>query len=110
MIIVKYLLPAIRAKLVKELTETHKLRSKDAAELLGLTRAAVSQYLSSKRGQQGIKLLESSEGAEDLINQMLERIVSGDFHVDEEVDYMCRLCEVLRKEIDLQEIEDYIVK
>lgn len=107
MVIVKYLLPAIRAKLVKELIEEHNFRSKDAAEILGLTQAAVSQYLSSKRGQQGIRLIENSDEAEEVIEEILERIVTGKFHLDEEVDYMCRLCEILKEEVvEFQEIEN----
>jgi len=105
MLIVKYLLPAIRAKLVKELIDKHNFRSKDAAEILGLTQAAVSQYLSSKRGQLGIKLIENSEEAEHVIHEIVEKIVSGEFHVDEEVDCMCRLCEILKDEIiEYQEV------
>jgi len=106
MTIVKYLLPAIRAKLARDLIKKYNFRSKDAAEALGLTQAAVSQYLSSKRGQQGIKLLEQSKEAVKIMNEIIERIVEGNFTIDEEVDYICKLCEVLKNElVNLQEIE-----
>ncbi len=99
MVVVRYILPAIRAKLVKELTESYNFRSKDAADALGLTQAAVSQYLSSKRGRQGLELIESSDEAEEVIKEILEKIVAGRFHVDEEIEYMCKLCEILKEEI-----------
>ncbi|KUJ92400.1 MAG: hypothetical protein XD40_2412, partial [Archaeoglobus fulgidus] len=49
---VKYVLPALRAKVALELID-RGYRVKDVADLLGLTQAAVSQYLKSKRGQRG---------------------------------------------------------
>lgn len=104
--IVKYLLPAIRAKLARDLIEKHNFRTKDAAEALGLTQAAVSQYISSKRGQQGIKLLEQSKEATKVMNELLKKIVDGKFTIDEEIDYVCRLCEILRSKItSLEEIK-----
>jgi hypothetical protein len=98
MMVVRYILPAIRAKLAQELVEKHGFRSKDAAEKLGLTQAAVSQYMSSKRGQQGIEILQKSSGAEKILNELIEKIVDGDFKLDDEVEYLCRICERLRKE------------
>lgn len=44
-----YVIPAIRREMVKELLK-RKASQKQAAKLLGLTEAAVSQYLSGKRG------------------------------------------------------------
>ncbi len=44
-----YVLPAIRADLARELV-SRGLSQKDAAEKLGVTSSAVSQYLSKKRG------------------------------------------------------------
>ena len=98
MVIVRYVLPAIRAKLAKELVERYGFRSKEAAEMLGLTQAAVSQYMNSKRGQQGIKLIESSRNAEAVITELLDKIVNGEFDFNKEVEYLCRICEILRKD------------
>jgi len=44
-----YVIPAIRREMVTELLKK-KVSQKQAAKLLGLTEAAVSQYLSGKRG------------------------------------------------------------
>jgi len=106
MTIVKYLLPAIRAKLAKDLVEKHNFRTKDAAEALGLTQAAVSQYISSKRGRQGIRLLEESKEAVEVINSILDKIINGKFKVEDEVEYICKLCEILRNSLlDVKEIQ-----
>ena len=47
----KYKVPAIKAKLAKELKEK-RLSQKEIALRLGVTEAAVSQYLSGKRAMQ----------------------------------------------------------
>ncbi len=98
MVIVRYVLPAIRAKLARELIERYGYRSKDAAEMLGITQAAVSQYMNSKRGQQGINIIETSKNAEAVIHELVEKIVVGEFNVDQEVEYVCKICEILRKD------------
>ncbi|MFT4344108.1 MAG: transcriptional regulator [Candidatus Woesearchaeota archaeon] len=46
-----YLLPALRKELALCFVTEHKLKQKEAASILGLTEAAVSQYLKSKRGK-----------------------------------------------------------
>lgn len=44
-----YILPAIRKELAKFLIKDFNLKQKEAASLLGLTEAAVSQYVKEKR-------------------------------------------------------------
>jgi uncharacterized protein len=45
-----FLLPGIRRELAIFLTKKHKLRQQEVAIILGITEAAVSQYISKKRG------------------------------------------------------------
>ena len=49
---VRYILPAIRRELARIFIKEHKLSQKEAAKLLGLTEAAVSQYQHSKRAKE----------------------------------------------------------
>ena len=51
---VRYIIPAIRKELAKIFINEHKLNQKDAAKLLGLTEAAISQYKHSKRATEVI--------------------------------------------------------
>jgi len=44
-----YIIPAIRRKLAKILTEEYGLTQEKAANILGVSKAAVCQYLSKKR-------------------------------------------------------------
>ena len=45
-----YLIPALRRELVKIFIKDYNLSQKKSAEILGITGAAISQYLNSKRG------------------------------------------------------------
>lgn len=49
---VRYILPAIRRELASILIKEHKKSQKEAASILGLTEAAVSQYQHSKRAKE----------------------------------------------------------
>lgn len=44
-----YIIPAIRKELSKLLVKVHGLTFEDAGDILGISKAAVSQYLSNKR-------------------------------------------------------------
>ena len=46
----RFILPAIRGELAKTLVNEQELSQKEAAKLLGITEAAISQYLSKRRG------------------------------------------------------------
>lgn len=50
-----YIIPAIRKELAKLLTQKHKLSYEKTGNILGISKAAVSQYLSNKRANK-IKL------------------------------------------------------
>jgi uncharacterized protein len=50
-----YIIPAVRKELAKQLTKKHGLSYEKAGIILGVSKAAVSQYLSNKRANK-IKL------------------------------------------------------
>ncbi|AIG97003.1 putative transcriptional regulator [Archaeoglobus fulgidus DSM 8774] len=104
---VKYVLPALRAKVALELID-RGYRVKDVADLLGLTQAAVSQYLKSKRGQRGLDIIKKSDGAKRIVRELVDDLVAGRITIEDEVDYLCRVCEILREE-GLIEGEGYAV-
>ncbi len=47
-----YLIPALRCELTKIFISEFKLNQKQVSKILGITESAVSQYLSSKRGNE----------------------------------------------------------
>ena len=85
-------LPIIRKELVKSMINNFGLNQKEAAEKMGLTRGAVCQYLSRKRGKMSI--VNSDILSE--INVSAEKIIKhGTIEVSNEI---CRICGILRKQ------------
>ena len=85
-IITWYVLPSIRRKLATVMIDKYGMYQKDAAKFLGVTDAAISQYLSRKRGTVdfdgvGQEEFEASAG----------KIIDGT-PAEEEI---CRLCKFL---------------
>ena len=85
-------LPLIRKELVKSMINNHGINQKEAADVMGITPAAVSQYLSRKRGR--ISIIDVEIITE--IDISAERIInSGPTIVIKEI---CRICKILRKQ------------
>ncbi|HUU76284.1 MAG TPA: helix-turn-helix domain-containing protein [Methanoregulaceae archaeon] len=53
---VRKYLPSMRAEMVYRLVQRDGMSQSDAAKRLGVTRAAISQYISKKRGDSGIEI------------------------------------------------------
>jgi len=84
-------LPIIRKEIVNTMIENFGLTQKEAAEKLGITPSAVSQYKSRKRGKISITnndiLVEIYISAEKIIKH-------GESIVPKEI---CKICKILRK-------------
>ena len=85
-------LPTIRKEIVKSMINTFGLTQKEAAEKIGITPAAVCQYLSRKRSKISVVnndiLIEINISAEKIIKQ-------GESAVNYEI---CRVCKILREQ------------
>ncbi|MFB3114017.1 MAG: transcriptional regulator, partial [Nitrosopumilaceae archaeon] len=59
----KTLIPALRAILAKKLAVDHKIREDEISKMLGVTQAAVSNYIRGTRGDPQLikKLLEEEQ-------------------------------------------------
>jgi len=88
--IVWYILPLIRKEFAKSLIKDRGLTQRKAAEKLGITEAAVSQYVSKKRGDLKVK----DVGLRREIKESTKRIMKGDFLVMK--TETCRICHLLR--------------
>jgi predicted transcriptional regulator len=82
-------LPVIRKEIAESMINNFGLNQKEAAQKLGVTPAAVCQYLSKKRGK--IKIVDPQILNE--INKSAERIIEnkGNLIVPE----TCRICQIL---------------
>ena len=88
-VIMWYILPGIRREITKSLLK-NGLSQREVAKKLGITDAAVSQYLSEKRGRVEIK--DKKILAE--IKNSAKRIVAGDRTMM--IEETCRICNLIK--------------
>ena len=74
----KSLIPALRAILAKDLAKKHNIREDEISKMLGVTQAAVSNYIRGIRGDP--KLIEKLLGEEQVANMINE--ISDDLSSD----------------------------
>lgn len=91
-VIAKKIVPSIRREIVKVLSECYGLCNREIARKLELTDAAVSQYLSEKRGMG----FEMDEKMLLMVRESADRIFRGLSNIDEEI---CRICSKLKEDI-----------
>jgi predicted transcriptional regulator len=89
-IIVWQVLPVIRKEFAKNMIENHKLTQKNTAKKLGLTEAAVSRYVSGKRGTSEILDGEILKEVTESVNRIVEG--NGTSMIEE----ICRICALLK--------------
>ncbi len=87
-----YNLPQIRADIAAGLVKTGMTQSQ-AAKKLGVTPAAVSQYLNKKRGQQDVK----SESYLEEIGIAVEKIRNGATTKDL-LSIVCKCCQIITED------------
>lgn len=90
-LVVKAVLPTIRASIAEELIKKHGMTQKEAAKILGLTTAAVSQYLSEKRATKRNLDAFQSRVFDEMVNQAAETIASSPGEI-ETMKAFCRCC------------------
>lgn len=89
-IIVWQVLPVIRREFARNMIKNHKLTQKNTAQKLGLTEAAVSRYVSGKRGTSEILDGEILKEIAKSVNQIVEG--NGTSMIEE----TCRICRLLK--------------
>jgi len=96
--IVPAVLPALRALVAKELVEQFSLSQVEVARRLGITQAAVSQYLSQKRGNQLLHRLESVPEVKSGVLKVAANLGTESTPPVDAMLVFCSLCEVLRRD------------
>ncbi|MEM2970357.1 MAG: transcriptional regulator [Candidatus Bathyarchaeia archaeon] len=97
-IVVKYLLPAIRVLVTKELIEKYNLRKIDASEKMELTPAAITQYFKGERGTVLANEITQSKGAMEMVSKLAETLARGDAPPEEIIEKICEICAIIRYE------------
>lgn len=95
------ILPCIRKHLALCLIEKHDLSQQQTADLLGVSAAAVSHYVSNKRGRNN--RMEPCDEFEQEIRQSADAIANGS-NVLVEICKLCRLVQTIQKQ---KEYDDF---
>ena len=97
MIVVQHILPTIRVAISKKLVEEKGLKKSKVSQLMGVTPAAITQYLNKKRGND-LELINQSPRINELISELAEDIFSEIDQPDILLLQLCRICQVVRSE------------
>lgn len=98
MVVVQHILPALRLEITRELVEKYEMKRSDAAIKMGITPAAVTQYLSRARGGSATNLLEGNVKVMELIGELSRDIAAGESPLDVLLLKLCRACAAARSE------------
>jgi predicted transcriptional regulator len=85
--------------IAKGLIEDHGFTQTATAEKLGTTQAAISYYLSFKRGTKYIDRLEKDPIVKMKISEIVHGITAGELSLDDVGDKLCSLCMSLRNQL-----------
>ncbi|HID60988.1 MAG TPA: helix-turn-helix domain-containing protein [Hadesarchaea archaeon] len=89
-VVVKDVLPAIRAMLVKKLIERHELSQIEVARKLGITQPAVSQYLRMHRGVGRNNTVFKK--IEKRVQKLADEIAHGKLKRKQVIERYCLIC------------------
>ena len=70
------IIPSIRASIALILIDEYKLSKYEAAKLLGVTPAAVTNYVNRRRGDRFVEKLMSSESSRSMLREAAELVIS----------------------------------
>ncbi len=94
----KKILPLIRSYVARELIEKYKFTQIEVAKKLGITQAAVSQYLHLKRGTKSMEeFKEVIPLIEEYSKKLAEKIAVNDIDRREIIMEICKICVTIRE-------------
>jgi len=101
----KTLIPALRAILAKKLAEDHNVREEEISKMLGVTQAAISNYIRGTRGDPALiaKLL-SDKQVSTLIEELTENLSSDMAYTPSSLSKFIGLCNYIKSSLLICEI------
>lgn len=94
--VVRYVLPAFRSLVARELVEKYNFSQITAARTLGTTQAAISHYLYSKRGDKRLKQLRAIPSVIAAASDIAQGIATKKLSATDTMSKFCVLCTALR--------------
>lgn len=96
----KTLIPALRAILAKKLAEDHNIREDEISKMLGVTQAAVSNYIRGTRGDPSLiaKLLAEKQVA-TMVDELTENLSSDMAYTPASLSRFIGLCNYIKSSL-----------
>ncbi len=96
----KSLIPALRAILAKKLAESHKIREDEISKMLGVTQAAVSNYIRGTRGDPVLieKLLSESQ-VSIMLNDLSDNLATDMAYTPSSLSKFIGLCNYIKSSL-----------
>ena len=96
----KTLIPALRAILAKKLAEDHKIREDEISKMLGVTQAAVSNYIRGTRGDpQLIQKLLAEEQVSKMLSELSDSLASDMAYTPSSLSKFIGLCNYIKSSL-----------
>jgi len=96
----KSLIPALRAILAKKLANEHKIREDEISKMLGVTQAAVSNYIRGTRGDpELIKKLLSENQVAKMIDELSDSLSSDMAYTPSSLSKFIGLCNFIKSSL-----------
>ena len=101
----KTLIPALRAILAKKLAEEHKIREDEISKMLGVTQAAISNYIRGTRGDPKlIQKLVADEQVSEMLKELCDRLASDMAYTPSSLAKFISLCNYIKSSLLICEI------
>ena len=93
----KTLIPALRAILAKTLAEKHDIREDEISKMLGVTQAAISNYIRGTRGDpELIKKLLAEQQVSEMISEICQNLASDMAYTPSSLSKFIGLCNYIK--------------
>lgn len=98
MIVVQYVLPAIRVLIMKNLIEKYNVRKIDVSTKMELTPAAITQYMKGERGGTFVDKITKSEKTMKILSEIAEALAKDKTPAEATIEKLCEACTTIRSE------------
>jgi len=96
----KTLIPALRAIIAKTLAEKHEIREEVISKMLGVTQAAISNYIRGTRGDPDlIKKLLTEKQVSEMINDICDNLSSDKAYTPSSLSKFIGLCNYIKSSL-----------
>ena len=93
----KSLIPALRAIIAKKLAVDHKIREDQISKMLGVTQAAISNYIRGTRGDpELIKKLLAEQQVSEMISEICQNLASDMAYTPSSLSKFIGLCNYIK--------------